>query len=293
MQMFLDSSTRRVRPRLSHRGRRVLSALSPVLAVVAVAAMPAVTQAAPRVFVNGKALETKHEPGIDFGLIELKNAELKTIKCENFAAAESWNEVKEGTERGFEETTGYSTWDCEAALPCKVTNENGVEKEGAFASAEGPPTFLGTEKKARRTGNTSLPWTGELIEKEPEAGKKARYVLTHHVKVWIVVPLDEKVGGPGKGAGCELLGGDEIPFEDQEGASEKAAGDELAPKWINGAKNGLNPSHEDFGGEKLEKSEKSGQPETGRLISPVFGPGYTGGELVAGGGTVFELITAE
>jgi hypothetical protein len=271
-------------------GKKRLIGLAPTAVVVALIAMPAVTQAAPRVFVNGKPLELKHEPGFSFGKIELKNAELKTITCENFVAGFSWNEVKEGTERGFGETTGYATWECKGAMPCIVTNENGVEKEGTFVSAEGPPTFLGTEKKARRTGNSSLPWTGELTEKEPAAGVKARFVLSHHVKTWIVVPVDQKLGGPGKGSGCEVLGGNEIPFEDEEGATEKAAGDELAPRTVNGTKNGLNPSHGVFAG---EKTEKSGAPETGRLISPTFGPGYTTGELVTGGATVFELATAE
>src|SRR5271167_1849213 len=204
-------------------------------AIAALAVMAAAAQAAPKVFINGKAAETKHEPGIAYGQIELKNAELKTITCKNFAAGSSWNEVKEGTERGFQNTVGYSTWECKAALPCEVTNENGVKKEGTFASAEGPPTLV--TEKARRSGNTTLPWTGELIEKE-----KQRYVLTHHVKVFIVVPLNKSVGGPGEGAGCELLGGNEIPFEDQEGTAEKAAGDELSPKTVNGLKNGLSPS---------------------------------------------------
>jgi hypothetical protein len=94
----------------------------------------------PRVFINDSLAGTKHEPGFSFGKISLKNAELKELTCENFAASASWNEVKEGTERGFGETTEYSTWECKAALPCEVTNENGVKKEGVFASADRCPT---------------------------------------------------------------------------------------------------------------------------------------------------------
>jgi hypothetical protein len=266
--------------------KKLVIGLAPVLAAAALAAMPALTQAAPRVFINGKLAESKHEPGFSVGKIELKNAELKTITCENFVAGTSWNE----SERGFGETTGYDTWECKAALACDVTNEHGEEKEGTFASAEGPPTFQEEKKEARRSGNTSLPWKGELIEKEPTAGTKARFVLTKHVKVWIVVPLDTSVGGPGKGAGCELLGGAEIPFEDQEGATEKAAGNELAPRTVNGSKNGLSSSHGVFAG---EKTEKSGAPETGRLWSQEFLAGYTTGELITAGSTDFELVTAE
>jgi hypothetical protein len=243
-------------------------------------------QHAPRVFINGVKAGTKHEPGFSFGVITLKNPEIKELTCQNFAASTSWNEVKEGTERGFEELTAYSTWDCKAALPCIVTNENGVEKEATFLSAEGPPTL--TTEKARRSGNTSLPWTGELTEKG-EAG--SAFVLTQHIKVWIVVPLDTKLGGPGTGTGCELLGGSELPFEDQEGPTEKAAGDELAPRTVNGLGNGLSPSHCDYSPKK-GLTEK-GFPETGRLISSAFGPGYVGGELVCAGENDFELITAE
>jgi hypothetical protein len=42
-----------------------------------------------------------------------------------------------------------------------------------------------------------------------------------------------------------------FPFEEAEGPteSEKEAGYELAPLWLNGNKNGLKPSHEVFEGE--------------------------------------------
>jgi hypothetical protein len=104
-------------------------------------------------------------------------------------------------------------------------------------------------------------------------------------------PVSKKLGGPGEGAGCELLGGEEIPFETQEGTTEKEAGDELAPKTANGLGNGLSPSHGVFGGEK-GLTEK-GHPETGRLVSKTLGPGYTTGELVSAGSADFELVTAE
>jgi hypothetical protein len=148
--------------------KKLMLVLAPVLVVAALAAT-AVAQAnlPPRVFINGVKATTKHEPGFAFGKITLKNATLKELTCENFSASTSWNEVKEGTERGFGETTGYGTWDCEAQAKCEVTNESGVKKEGTYATAEGPPSLTGTEKPiARHTGNTSLPWTETLTENE-------------------------------------------------------------------------------------------------------------------------------
>jgi hypothetical protein len=133
-----------------------------------------------------------------------------------------------------------------------------------------------------RTGISSLPWTGELTEKEPGV----RQVLTHHVKIWVILPPASLGNGPG-------CAGTSIPFEDQEGPTEKQAGDELAPILINGTKNGLHPSHGEFLGEQ-GKTEK-GFPRTGRLISPDVGPGYTTAKnlVTAGAKGAWELITAE
>jgi hypothetical protein len=269
--------------------RKLLAGLAAGLVALALIVMPA--DAAPRWFVNGKLAGTQPEPGVTFGKITLHNATLKNLECGNFVATTTWNEVVGGTERGFENTVGYSTWQCKAELPCKVHNERGEEEEGIFATPEGPPTFDGTEKRAVRSGITSLPWTGELTEKE----KGVRQVLTHHVKVWLVVPIDTRLGGPGEGPACELLGGQEIEFADREGKTEKAEGDELAPRTVNGISNGLTPSHAVFAGEKVgkEESEKGGKaPETGRLISK-YGPGYTTGTLVTAGAGDFELATSE
>jgi hypothetical protein len=262
--------------------KKLLVGLAPVLAVGALLAMPALSGANPHVFINGKKAGTKHELGFAFGVITLKNAALAELKCENFSADNAWNEVKEGTERGFEETVGYGTWECKSAAPCEVTNERGIKKEGIYATAEGPPNLV--SEKARRNGNTSLPWTGELIEKEPQAGTKEIYVLTHNIKVWIVIPLGTEMGGGGVGPGC-VFGGHEIPFFD----TEKAPGDfELAPKTINGSKSGLFPSHGKFEG---EKTEKDGKTETGKLESE-FGAGFTTGSLVTAG-MGLELVTAK
>jgi hypothetical protein len=258
------------------------------LAVAAMIAVPAAGQALgtkefpikafPKFFSNGVKENLARKPVIAEGTITLHNGVLGDLKCENMFAGITYNETTEGTEKGFDSTTGYSTFNCKASIPCPVHNTKGEEMEGDFLTAESPPEPAGTE--AHPTGITSLPWTGELIERETGI----RQVLTHHVKVWFVVPPKTV----GIGDGC---GGFEVPFEDAEGASEKEAGYELAPMWINGFKNGLKPSHEELNGE-TGLTEK-GFPQTGVLKSP-FGEGFaTAFRLVNGGlGGGWELITA-
>jgi hypothetical protein len=241
----------------------------------------------PQFFINGKKATTKHEAGFSFGEITLTNKTLAGLECKSFFSQQRWNEVREGTERGFQETTGYATWECKAGLACEVTNERGVKKEGIFLSAEGPPDLV--TEKARRNGNTSLPWDGELTEKEPQAGTTAFFTLTHHVKIWYVIPLGTEMGGAGVGPGC-ALGGNEIAFEDKEGPTEKAKGLEEEPKGVNGGgRSPLFPSHGLFEG---EKTEKSGAFETGALESS-FGLGITTGKFVTAGATAFELVEAK
>jgi hypothetical protein len=205
------------------------------------------------------------------------------LTCKQFVNFSTWNELAEGTEKGFDELNGYYSWQCKGSLPCKVTNENGNNKEGTYATDEGPPTIVGG--KASRSGNTSAPWSGELPQKGNES-----YKPIHHAKIWIVVPLPKSLGGPGEGQGCELLGGSEIGFADLEGATEKEAGDILTPKWRNGTKNGLNPSHMIFTG---DKTAKNGNPETGVLIGKSFGALYVEGELLVTGWAGLELVTIE
>src|SRR5262249_31387198 len=164
-------------------------------------------------------------------------------------------ETTEATEKGFLNTTAYSTFNCKAVSPtaqCKVKNTRGEETEGVYATAYGPPVIV-PGPFANETGVSSLPWTGELIERE----EGRRQVLTHKMEIWIVLPPI------GEGAGC--VGG-QIPFEAREGKTEKEAGYEFAPIWVNGAKNGLKPSHEEFLAETgLTEKEF---PITGRLTSP-------------------------
>jgi hypothetical protein len=87
----------------------------------------------------------------------------------------------------------------------------------------------------------------------------------------------------------------EVPLEEGEDATQKAEGDEPAPVWANGSKNGLKPSHSEFDGE-LGKTEK-GFPKTGRLIGPPpeYEPFYATAESLVSGGAngAWELITIE
>jgi hypothetical protein len=151
-----------------------------------------------------------------------------------------------------------------------VINTKGEEEEGIRLTAEAPPVVEGSEA---HPGISSLPWTGELIERE-----KARHLLFHHLKFSLVLPPPSV----GKGPGCA---GSEISFEEAEGQTEKEAGYELAPFWINGTKNGLKPSAMEFEGEG---------GRTGRLVSR-DGDGYYAGKVTVDGAWegASVLITAE
>jgi hypothetical protein len=236
----------------------------------------------PKVFRNGVKLNTIRRPAEAVGGITLHNGVLGNLTCQNIFAGVTYNETTEGTEKGFDNTTGYTTFNCEGQAPCRVKNTHGEEVEGNFFTAESPPVSTGTEAhvEAHFSGITSLPWNGELIERETGI----RQVLTHHVKIWFASPPSSQ----GRG-GCM---GVEIPFEDAEGTTEREAGYELAPQWFNGARNGLKPSHAEFTGE--EGLTEKQFPQTGRLKSPV-GDGFTTGPKLITGGLEggWELLTVE
>jgi hypothetical protein len=260
------------------------------LAVAAVVALP-VAQATvppikrfPKIFRNGVKLGLKNEPVIAVGELTLLNSVIGGLTCQSELAGVARNETTEGTEKGLVNTTGYGTFKCLAApsgAPCEVHNTKGEEVEGSFATAESPPEPAGTE--AHPTGITSLPWTGEAIERE--TGRVQ--ILTHHVKIWYVNPP------PTVGSGfCQ---GVDFPYEDLEGRTEKEEGFELAPIWVNGTKNGLKPSHEEFLGETGQTEKGREFPITGKLKSELGG-GFlkTWPTLVTGGlGGGWELLTVE
>jgi hypothetical protein len=261
-----------------------------VLAAVAVVA-PAAGQAAgtsnfpikafPKFFRNGVKLNAVRRQVEAVGAIRLHNSALGDLECENIFTGVTYNETTEGTEKGFNNTTGYSTSNCKASIPCKVHNTRGEEVEGIYATAESPP-IAEHGSEAHNTGITSLPWTGELIERETGI----RQVLMHHVKIWIVSPP----ASVGRG-NCQAIN---IPFEELEGTqpTEKEAGFELAPIRVNGTRNGLKPSHLEFNGEEgLTEKEF---PQTGRLSSAA-GQGFTTGPKLITGGLEggWELLIAQ
>jgi hypothetical protein len=223
--------------------KKLLRGLAPVLAVAALGMVPAVAQASPKFFINGKLAESKHESIVNFGKITLENHFLGKIKCENLASGNIWNE----SEKGLGNTEGYTTYGCTAEpTPCA----------GVFATAEQPvevtERLIGSEKKKyAQRGKSDLPWTGEVVQEE--AGEKLKKIKTNGIKVTIVMP-------------CLNL---EIPFE---GA--------LEPIATNGAKNGLNPSHLTFQGKGGKTgfltTTKLGTAEENNI-------GYTIGEVVTVG----------
>jgi hypothetical protein len=256
------------------------------LVVGAVVAAPTAQAAAPpaqafaTVFFNGQKLTTAPRPVMSFGRIQLENKTIGAIACDTVQTTRAFNEITEGVEKGFLDSTGYMTFLCEAATQCKVHNTKGELVEGIYLTAEAPPTTTGTE--THNAGITSLPWTGEVIERE----ERVKQVLTKHVKIWVVFPPPPV----GEGAGCL---GTEIEFEDAEGKAEKERGYELAPLLLNGAKNGLKPSHAELRGEEgLTEKEF---PQTGRLKSLQVGDAFlTAPKLVTGGlGGTWELVQVE
>jgi hypothetical protein len=263
-----------------------LASLVALAAMAALFAVPVVARALPEIkrfpkeYKNTTKLATAKEATITFGGLTLENPTLEKLTCQTIFTGREWNETTEGTEKGLSSTTDYETFECKAGAACKVKNTKGEEVEGIFATAEAPPVAEGTE--AHLTGISSLPWTGEVIEREE--GKKQ--ILTHHVKIWFVFPPPSV----GKGPGCL---GTEIPAEDKEGAKEKEEGDQWAPLTINGSSSGLKPGHSESHGEE-GKTEK-GFPESGRLISETVGPVYVKAtKLVTGGAKgAWELMTAE
>jgi hypothetical protein len=230
--------------------KKLLVGLAPAL-VVALLLIPAVAQATPKFYINYVQAGKKHEPNVIYGQIELQNHFLGKIKCQNLASGNIWNE----SEKGLGNTEGYTTYSCTAEPKC----------EGVFATAEKPvqvteKTIEGVKRHIAERGATDLPWAGEVVKEE--TGEKLTKIKTHGISVTIVVP-------------CLSL---EVPFE---GA--------LEPISLNGAGNGLTPSHLVFQG----KGGKTGYLTTTKLgTAEENNIGYTIGETNSVG-SAMELITAE
>jgi hypothetical protein len=269
--------------------KKLLVGLGPLAVAVMVAvsaaqgAVPPI-KAFPKFFINGRGIAVNvHKPVIVAGTITLHNFLFGNLTCNSVATDQAFNETTEGTEKGFLNTVGYMSYECQmesGAERCAVKNTRGEPEEGIYLTAEAPPVVKGTE--IHNAGITSLPWTGELIERETEKTQ----VLTKHVKLWLVLPPNTV----GRGGGCA---GTELEFEDREGPAEKAEGYELAPIWVNGSRNGLKPSHGEFQGD--EGLTEKGFPTTGRLISPTIGETFVGGPKLTIGGLNggWELVSPQ
>jgi hypothetical protein len=253
------------------------------LAVGAVVAVPAAQAAVPPIkafpkfFLNGIKLTSTRRPIVIAGNIQLHNGTLGNLTCNTVFTADAYNETTEGTEKGLESTLGYMTYECRSENMCKVKNTKGEEVEGIYSTADAPP-LSGTE--AHETGISSLPWTGEGIEREE--GK--RQILTHNLVLWIVLPPS----AVGTGLGCL---GSEIQCEGQETTLEKEG---PSPILVNGSKNGLKPAHLEFKGE--EGLTEKGFPVTGRMFCPAVGSDayFTATKLFWGGlGGNWELVSLE
>jgi hypothetical protein len=200
----------------------------------------------PRFYSNGILLGASPHATLSSGTITLENATFGKITCRALANGVVDNELERG--RGKVESF--------LALPCTSV----PSCPGVFATAERPlelgETEKGTEKvKVARRGPSSLPWSGEMFTSAET--EKTRRLKLERVGLTLVMPC---IGG-------------EVFFEGT-----------LEPEYINGSKNGLKPSHLEFGG-----------AAAGQLVSS------TGEGLSLGGtpapfklaGEMFELTTAE
>jgi hypothetical protein len=231
--------------------KKVLKGLAPVVAAAAFSAMPAVAQATPQFQINGVLAGTAEQDVVQFGTMTLHSSILGDFKCRVLAGLQARNE----TEKGIAGIESWEPYDC-TSTECRgavlVTPEQSPEL------VEHPVgKFLEARRQSRYIEN--LPWSAELIS---EAGKAA--LSMRKMKLWIECPQE----------------GFEIPYTGN-----------IAPRFQNGLKNGLSPSHMVFEG-------KGGH--TGFLSSPAICGGceseednlYVSGELTTLG-TSEELITAE
>jgi hypothetical protein len=197
---------------MSRKGLRISFAF--VAALTAFSVMAAVAQAAPRFYVNG-VLAGASKQNVELqGTMTLSNAFLGNVKCTVLAYGTVANE----SERGVGGIEGYRGYDCTSEPAC----------QGVFAVAEGPvyvkfPKILPGELKAEY-GPSTLPWSGEAIEEE---GTEKRKKFKMPVRLTIVEPCFSPEGPR--------------PYE----ASYEAT---LEPLIINGARNGLKPTHLEFVG---------------------------------------------
>jgi len=135
---------------------KFLAVLAPVIAVAALAAMPAVSQAAPHYYRNGVLIpEGVKVPTLEWGTLGIEPAPQLGIPtpCANVAGGFVENPM--GGEAGVGATEDLATYRCEnAECPAGLIELAGKEYEKVFEITYPPQ---------------DLPWPSVLIE--PEAGK--------------------------------------------------------------------------------------------------------------------------
>jgi hypothetical protein len=194
--------------------KRLLISLASVAALAAFSVTAAVAQATPRFYVNG-VLAGASKQNVELqGTMTLSNAFLGNIKCTVIAYGTVANE----SERGVGDIEGYKGYDCTSEPAC----------QGVFATTE--PLVV---RKVFTThgwdfvaeyGPSTLPWSGEAIEEE---GTEKRKKFKMPIRLTIVEPCFSPEGP--------------FPYEAQYEAT-------LEPLIINGARNGLKPTHLEFVG---------------------------------------------
>jgi hypothetical protein len=229
--------------------KKLLAALAPMLAVVALGVTPTLAQAAPVWKVN---LETEKQGTsasvVTYGTLTMENSFVGTYVCPILAGGRISNEA------------GVGQFSMEGWEPYLCKTSGGIVKEcegGAIMTAENPVEIVvKSEKEVARRGTSSLPWPGELTERVNTGEIKEGYLKARSIRLTLVCPVMAL----------------EIPFDGT-----------LEPRLENGAKNGLHPSRLVF------KGKETGPTETGALISQSLeetekqNVGYVSGEVTVMG----------
>jgi hypothetical protein len=198
--------------------KRLLMTLAPVAALAAFSVPPAVGQAAPQFRINGVLAGANKQNVVQFGTITMKSPFWGEIKCNLLVGAPVGNE----SEQGVASVDGWGTWGCHAT---ELRGKTFITPENAVQVIE----RLNTEKhiiNEPKRGETSLPWPSRPVT-TPEATTALHIGNTEKLPL---EPVKFIVDAPE-----ELF---EVPYEGT-----------LQPRWINGTKNGLKPSHLEFEGE--------------------------------------------
>jgi len=230
---------------------RWLRAVATVVTVAIVFAAPAVASATPQWWMNGALAGTTKQNAVQLGTLTMNQINFGEWKCSVLAGVRVWNEGG----NGLASVESWVPYDC-SSTSCS---------SGAYVTAELPveliekinPKTSEREYEAQR-GAKTLPWPAQTAA--PEAG--VPQLAIHKIRLTLECP--------------------------GEAFQPKFSGN-LEPRIVNGAGNGMSPSHVLFEG-------KGGK--TGSLGWDGCSLGCEGTQLSVSGqlttlGTKQELITTE